>query len=258
MIHPSAKMGFAARAASYAQGRPDYPAGLGAWLLQDLGLTSGRRVLDLGAGTGKFIPLLKATGAEIIAVEPVGPMRERLAAAHPDVEAIEGTGEAIPLPDRSVDAVTCAQSFHWFANEQALAEIHRVLRPSGVLGLVWNERDESVPWVAALDALIRPYRGDAPSQQSREWRRLFPGSGFGPPKQCHFTHVHEGPPEIVIIERCLSISYIAALPAEEQAALSARIAALISETPALAGRARVAFPYQTTAFSCIRVTQGDR
>ena len=110
-----------------------------------MGLGSGRRVLDLGAGTGKFTKYLLATGAEVVAVEPVVAMRERLTAAFPRVRALSGQAEAIPLGDATVDAVVCAQAFHWFATPAALAEIVRVLRPGGQLGLIWNVRDETAP-----------------------------------------------------------------------------------------------------------------
>ena len=78
------------------------------------------------------------------------------------MRALEGTATAIPLADQSVDAVVCAQAFHWFAAAEALREIHRVLRPGGTLGLVWNMRDARVPWVARLDAIVNRHEGDTP------------------------------------------------------------------------------------------------
>ena len=94
----------------------------------------GATVLDLGSGTGKLLPYLIATGAETIAVEPVQAMRERLERDHPNSFTFSGSAEAIPLADGSLDA----QAFHWFANVQTMAEIWRVLRTSGALGLIWN------------------------------------------------------------------------------------------------------------------------
>lgn len=253
MIHTSARVGFEARADSYVKGRPSYPEALVAWLRNDLGLGAGTTVLDLGAGTGKFLPLLKETGAVIVAVEPVAAMRAQLASLYPDIEAKEGSADAIPLDTASVDAVVCAQSFHWFATREALAEILRVLRPGGRLGLVWNERDESTPWVAALTDIIRPYLGDAPSQRSQAWRALFPADGFGPLRETYLNHGHRGAPEQVIVERVLSTSYIAALPEAEQAKVVAQVRALIASSPDLAGKQEVVFPYRTDAFSCTKI-----
>jgi len=252
-IHQAAQLGFSAGAQAYARGRPDYPEEVAGWLASVIGLAPGKRALDLGAGTGKFLPLLLATGAEVAAVEPVAAMRDHLVAAHPAVTAFAGSAEAIPFADASLDAVLCAQSFHWFANPRALAEIRRALKPGGALGLIWNVRDESVPWVAGLSALIAPYEGDAPRYGSGEWRRLFPAAGFGPLGERHFPHSHVGPPERVIVERTLSTSFIAALPAETQEALAKSIRALIAVSPELAGNDVVAYPYETAAFDCRKI-----
>ena len=108
------------------------------------------RVADLGAGTGIFSRVLAGLGHRVVAVEPDAGMREALHARAPALEVLEGSGEAIPLPDASVDAVTAAQSFHWFDNAAAHAEIARVLRPGGHFCPLWNVRDESLEWVAEL------------------------------------------------------------------------------------------------------------
>jgi SAM-dependent methyltransferase len=253
-IHPAAATGFAAGAETYQQGRPDYPAGLVGWLRDDLGLAPGRSVVDLGAGTGKFTPSLRATGARLVAVEPVDAMRAQLVAAHADVEALAGDAEHIPLPDGSLDAIVCAQAFHWFASRAALAEMRRALKVGGALGLVWNMRDESVDWVATLTRLMTPYEGDTPRYSSENWRKVFPADGFSPLVERSFAYEHIGPPERVIVDRVLSTSFIAALPDDERARVAERARALISATPSLAGRAEVAFPYQTRAYSCRRLS----
>lgn len=249
-IHRSAADGFAAGAAAYAQGRPDYPAELAGWLAGDLGLGPGKAALDLGAGTGKFTAVLARTAASVIAVEPVPAMLERLTQGNPGVDARLGNASAIPLADGSVDAVLCAQSFHWFASHEALAEIHRVLKPGGTLGLIWNMRDERVGWVAALTGIMAPYEGDTPRYHSGAWRRLFPADGFGPLQERHFPHGHTGPAERVIVDRILSVSFIAALPPDERERVAQRIRDLIAATPELAGRDEVTFPYETAAFLC--------
>ena len=251
-VHHAAAKGFGAAAEIYQHARPEYPAALGDWLRDELGLAPGRVVVDLGAGTGKFTSRLIATGARVVAVEPVEAMRAELVAAHPDVEALAGEAERLPLADASVDAIVCAQSFHWFATPAALAEARRALKAGGAFGLVWNVRDERVAWVAALTKIVDRYAGDAPRHESGRWRDVFPAPGFTPLSERRFAHEHVGPSERVIVERMLSVSFIAALPADEQARVADEIRALIAATPSLAGRAAVAFPYVTHAHACRR------
>ena len=143
-VHKSAQQGFSTQAVTYAQGRPDYPRQLTGWLADTLRINAQSSVIDLGAGTGKFTRLLSTLAPTLTAVEPVAAMGAQLTKLLPDVRLVNGTAESIPLPSASTDAVVCAQAFHWFSTEAALAEIHRVLKPDGRLGLVWNVRDESV------------------------------------------------------------------------------------------------------------------
>jgi SAM-dependent methyltransferase len=246
-IHPTAAVGFEDAASRYGSGRPDYPAALDGWLREAVGLRPSTMVVDLGAGTGKFTPRLASTGARIVAVEPVAAMRAEFARRFPAVDLREGTAEAIPLPDGSADAVVAAQAFHWFATPAAVAEIRRVLRPGGRLGLVWNVRDETVPWVARLTAIMTPYEGDAPRFHTGAWRAPFPAPGFGPLEEMWFPHGHTGPAERVIVDRILSVSFVAALPAETRADVARAVRAVIAETPDLADRPEVTFPYRTIA-----------
>ncbi|WP_191487813.1 class I SAM-dependent methyltransferase [Pseudomonas sp. FEN] len=252
-VHKAAQVGFSAEAKTYAHGRPDYPAELLPWLRDSLGVVPGGQAIDLGAGTGKFTRLLAATGATVTAIEPVEAMRAELVARLPEVRALSGTAQAIPLESQFADALLCAQAFHWFAHEAALAEIHRVLKPGGRLGLVWNVRDESVDWVAAITRIITPYEGDTPRFHSGAWRQPFNGRYFSAPELSRFEYRHVGTPEEVIIDRFLSVSFIAALPVAEKAKVTEQLQALIQTHPALRGRETIAFPYRTEAYRCIRL-----
>ena len=247
-LHPAARKGFSAKADTYASGRPSYPPAITQWLSEALKLAMGKTVVDLGSGTGKFLPSLAATGAGIVAVEPVDAMRARLRAEHPTVRAQAGSATAIPLADSSADAVVCAQAFHWFSTDEALDEIHRVLKPGGTLGLVWNVRDDRLDWVAALQDIMEPYEAGVPRQASGEWRALFPAKGFGPLDETRLAHPgHRGTPDAVIVDRIVSVSFIAALPADEQAKVESRLRDLIAATPELCGKSEVTLPYTTIA-----------
>lgn len=144
---------FGTVADAYDRARPSYPEDAAEWLV---GKAAGdpKRVLELGAGTGKFTELLVASGHHVVATDPSPEMLGHLKVRLPEVETLVATAEALPIPSRSVDIVVCAQSFHWFDHDVALPEIARVLRPGGTVGLVWNVRDNGIPWVRKLSAII--------------------------------------------------------------------------------------------------------
>ena len=133
-VHASAQQGFSTQAATYAQGRPNYPRQLTGWLMDVLGVDGHSRVIDLGAGTGKFTRLLSTLAPTLIAVEPVQAMGAQLTRLLPDVRLVNGTAEAIPLETASADAVVCAQAFHWFSTQAALAESTACSSPKGASG----------------------------------------------------------------------------------------------------------------------------
>jgi len=247
-IHHAAADGYAISTNLYARGRPDYPEEIIGWLRDDLALRSGQIVIDLGAGSGKFIQYLLRTNASVVAVEPVPQMLEKLTETWPNVTRYLGTAEALPLVDESVDAVVCAQAFHWFANETALKEIHRVLKPGGRLALIWNVRDASSEWVQKLNAIFDRYEGDTPRYANRTWAQVFPFSGFGPMRATQFRHGHTGAANDVIINRVLSTSFIAELPVELKSKIVAEVRALIDTTPELTGHDIVTMPYVTIAY----------
>jgi SAM-dependent methyltransferase len=186
-------------------------------------------VVDLGAGTGKLTRLFVQTGAHVVAVEPLAEMRAVLERVVPEAEALDGTAEAIPLAAGTADAVTAAQAFHWFDPARALPEIHRVLRPGGRLGLIWNSRDLDDPLQARVEELISPYRETYPQQMSRSWRAPLTESPlFGPVEE--FSVRWDQPlTRDELAERILSISAIAALPEDERAPLLDRVRGVIAD-----------------------------
>jgi SAM-dependent methyltransferase len=141
---------FGAVAAAYDAGRPTFPAEALTWILGP-----GRlQVLDLGAGTGKLAAVAAALGHDVVAVDPSEEMLS-VCRRRPGIDTMVGAAESIPLAHASVDAVLVGQAFHWFDHARALPEIARVLRPNGVLGLLWNDADRVVPWVRRFDRAIR-------------------------------------------------------------------------------------------------------
>lgn len=251
-VHRSARAGYTSAAETYAKGRPGYPVDVDQWLAQRLGLVAGTRAIDVGAGTGKFTVHLVATGTTTIVLEPVPAMLTTLRRALPDVHAVAATAQAMPFGSGSVDAIVCAQSFHWFASPEVLAEFHRVLRPGGALGLIWNVRDSRVEWVARIGEIVNRLDTHTPRFHTGAWRTAFTGSGFSPLLEERFAHTHTGTPEDVILNRVRSTSFIAAMDDDARALVDQRVKQVIDTTPALAGRAVVAMPYETIAISTRR------
>ena len=187
-VHPWAEGGFGRAAEAYECGRPGYPAAAVDFLAARFGLAPGSVVVDLGAGTGKLSQLLAATGARVVAVEPVSAMRALIPIG---IEAVEGTAEAIPCGDNTADAVTCAQSFHWFQPGAALAEIHRVLRPEGGLAILANVRDEADPLQRAFLGVLDRYRAHPNLEAGSDPPDVLAGdSRFASPELHRFPHVH--------------------------------------------------------------------
>ena len=141
---------FGSVAEAYDRGRPTYPLDAAAWLTGARPLS----VLELGAGTGKLTSRLVELGHDVHATDPDRAMLDVLERDLLGVRTSQSTAEEIPSGDRTYDVVVCAQSFHWFDHAKALPEIARVLRPGGVLSMVWNQRDDRIPWVRRLGAII--------------------------------------------------------------------------------------------------------
>jgi len=250
-VHPVAASGFTNAAGIYAASRPSYPPAAMDWLRDRLGIESGSKVIEVGAGPGKFTHLLVDAGADILATDPVPGMLGALSKALPDVQTAVASADALPVADASMDAVVCATAFHWFASADVVAEFHRALRPGGTLGLIWNVRDERVPWVARLSAITNRYEDAEPRQRTGQWRTPFPAPGFTDLHETAMAYEHRGSAEDVIVGRTLSTSFIAALPDARRAEIEREVRALIAETPELQGP-EVVFPYITRGYDCRR------
>jgi SAM-dependent methyltransferase len=229
---------FGGVADAYERSRPGYPAAAVAWLAGP----APADVLDLGAGTGKLTRSLVDHGQRVTAVEPLPEMLAHLRAALPPVAALAGSAERIPLEDASVDVVTVAQAFHWFDHQPALHEIARVLRPGGVLALVWNTRDEDDPWVAALTEVIA---GNAELDDDEAVRAPLAASGlFGVVETARFSH-RQRLDRAALRDLVRSRSYCAVLTDEERRPVLERVDALFD---ANAVDGEIELPYVTRCF----------
>jgi len=237
--HP-AVAGFDRAAATYERARPEYPAVIVDWLVAELGVPDGGSVLDVGAGTGKLTRPLLACGLHVVAVEPMAGMRAELVSSAPEADVRAAAAELLPVADESVDAVVAGQAFHWFANDSALTEFARVLRPRGRLGLIWNARDLRQPLQSELERLIGEYQRDEPQHASGDWERTLETTArFVPVAQRRLPYTQRLSPD-GLVERVLSTSFIAALPGAEQARLADRVRSLAAGSVELA--------YTTEAF----------
>jgi ubiquinone/menaquinone biosynthesis C-methylase UbiE len=239
-VDPRAASGFSAAVEAYEQGRPPYPREAVALLARELGLSPSGTVLDLAAGTGKLTRQLLPFTRQVIAVDPSGAMLGMLRKLLPEVDARIGTAEAIPLPDRSVDAVVVGEAFHWFGTDEACREIARVIRPGGGLALLWNRTEPGPPWQSALEALSEPYRvaaGRFPAE-GEQWKLALRRTRlFGPLSQAEIEHTQRTTPDGVVA-LVASWSWIANLPDDERAAVLAKVRALVAGEPELAQRYR--------------------
>ena len=215
-----------------------------------VGMGSGCRVADIGAGTGKLTRVLLRYGCDVVAVEPLAEMRAQLSEVLPEVEALDGTAEAMPLPDASVDVITAAQAFHWFDTERALDEFHRVLRPGGWLVMVWNDRGEG-GWASELQALGDELSGDT-SKDEPYWAVLEADRRFGPVQADTETVVERTSAEWITAS-VGTRSYIAAMSEDERAAVLARVREFLATHPETAGRDELVHEHPCRAFWCQRL-----
>lgn len=240
--NPDRARAFGRVAGEYERGRPGYPHEAIEWLLGAEPL----KVLDIGAGTGKLTAAVLEAGHRAIAVEPLEEMRAILTARLPAARALAGTAERLPLPEDSVQAVVVGAAFHWFDHDAAQRETVRVLRAPGVLGLLGNGFDVSVPWAARLREILGPpaieRRGHWPSVADL-------GEHFQDVQDREFAH-EQHVDRASLRDLAVSRSNVAIMPSAEREELLASVDRLWQEEAELVGRSHALLPWITRARRC--------
>jgi ubiquinone/menaquinone biosynthesis C-methylase UbiE len=227
---------FGGVAEAYERGRPTYPTEAVQWMLGDHPQT----VLELGAGTGKLTRVIAALGHDVHATDPDQAMLQVLEHQVPGVRTARASAEEIPIDDASVDAVIAGQAFHWFDLDRALPEIARVLRPGGRVCLIWNYRNEKIPWVRRLGAIIGTQEQDVDPAQALIFSELF---GFVEDREFpHWQTVDRKSIQDLVLSR----SNVAVLGEEARAAKLAEVLALYDEYGR--GMDGMQLPYQAHCF----------
>jgi SAM-dependent methyltransferase len=236
----SRRTSFGSVAAEYAALRPGYPADAVAFVLG----AHPRRVLDLGAGTGLLTESLVAAGHEVVAVDPSAEMLAQLSVRLPGVRTAVGAAEALPLPDGDVDAVVAGQAAHWFDPPVAAREMRRVLRPGGVVGLIWNTRDERVPRVGALGALLADEARGHEADQTvvAAFERELPADST-----CRESGIVQTVTPEQVVGGIATRSYVATMDTAARERVLGRVRDLLATHPQTRGRAVLELPYRTAA-----------
>lgn len=248
MVHEVAAAGFS-NPDDYEAARPSYPPEAVAWLVEHLRIAPGRTVVDLAAGTGKLTRLLAPAGANLIAAEPVAGMRATFREVLPAVPMVATTAEQLAFRDGSLDAVTIAQAFHWFDEERAIAALARAVRVRGRVGLVWNARDRSVPWVDEIWSIMDRVEKRAPWRDHEHWRdsALREMPGFGPLHAGEFRHEQVISPA-AMVQRVASVSHVAVLPEAERQAVLDEVGAVLRDGPQTRGLVELSVPYRVDCY----------
>ena len=237
---------FGAQAGDYEAGRPEYPFEAVAWMLERMPADS-RRVADVGAGTGKLTRVLThAPDAEVFAVDPDPEMLAALRGAVPGVPTFVGSAERLPLPDASVDAVVLGQAWHWVDPVAGSTEIGRAVRSGGVLGLIWNIRDDRVEWVRRLTEVMHGSHAEIMLAEGDP----VVTAPFGPLDQERWEWVRPVTRD-VLHRMAASRSYIITAPDEEKTRIRGELDALFDELD-LHGDATIDLPYVTRAYRAVR------
>jgi SAM-dependent methyltransferase len=245
---PDLALSFGGVVDAYDRARPGYPLDAARWLTGEAPLS----VLELGAGTGKLTEQLLALGHDVHATDPDPAMLDRLAAKFPDLRVSQSSAEEIPAPDASVDVVVAAQAYHWFDKERALPEIARVLKRGGVLALVWNTRDERIPWVKRLGRIIGRTKAE---EHAGPDEALEDSPYFGLIEEATFKQ-WQVVDRVSIQDLALSRSVISTLPAEQRAEKLREVVAFYDDFGR--GMDGMQIPYLTQCFRTVVAVRPHR
>ena len=243
---------FGAVADLYDRARPGYPDQAVQWALEPAG---SRRlvVVDLGAGTGILTRILLRLGHDVLPIEPDGRMRDQLAAVTPGTEPLCGSAEAMPLRTGSVDAVIAGQAYHWFDPELAHPEIARVLRPGGVFSAVWNDREDSVSWLAELSVLLNGLADGSATTRDPHSGPVAVDEWFGPVEQATFGHATTHTVDS-LVDLVRSRSYYVTASAPRREKIVAAVRTLAGEHPDLETGSTFELPYLARVYRTVRRT----
>ena len=155
MLNPKER--FSNRVENYIKYRPGYPDELLQFLQTNIGINARHTVADIGSGTGIFSAFLLKTNCRVIAVEPNANMRLAAEKALTKVErfkSVAASAEETRLADHSVHYITTAQAFHWFNLNKAKQEFRRILKPGGMVIIVWNKRKINTSFLREYDEFL--------------------------------------------------------------------------------------------------------
>ena len=230
---------------AYDRARPTYPIEAVTWMTGRVPST----VVELGAGTGKLTDRLLELGHDVLATDPLDEMLQHLRLRHPELRVATAPAEAVPVATRTVDTVVAAQAFHWFDHEKALREAARMLKSEGRLALCWNVRDERIPWVRRLGAII----GTSPTD--RDWSSVLVSSRqFGYVETATFKH-RQPVKRQDLRDLVLSRSNVAVMDPPDRARVLAQVDELFDEYDR--GPDGLLLPYLTRCYRAVVRPRGQ-
>jgi SAM-dependent methyltransferase len=247
--HSRRALSFGAIAEHYNRFRPGPPAAALDWILP----SRCEGAVDIGAGTGALTRLLVHDARDVVAVEPDPRMAAVLATGVPLTTVVSARAEELPLGGGRFDAVVGSSMWHWVDAERASLEVARVLRPGGVLGLLWSGPDRSQPW---LDELLSGVRASAAPSDESPYRHsrimgLAPEAPFSVPESHLVRWTLTTTPED-LVELACTYSRFVVLPEDEQTRMRDRLVDSVHHHPALRGRSEIELPMRCICWRAVR------